>query len=96
MSRIGDSTHNGSPIGSLDRGSTGRRKAGNGMAMNLDRVSQHELDRHLGAVNFPLRRDELARLVRDQGARDDVVEAMWQLPNRWYEDLKSALAAFAV
>ena len=41
--------------------------------MDLDPI---EVQRHLGGASYPATGDELARLAEDDGAPDDIVEAL--------------------
>jgi len=45
-----------------------------------------EVQKYLGGVDYPADRDELVRYAEEQGAPDDVVDALRQLGDRAYAD----------
>jgi hypothetical protein len=45
-----------------------------------------EVQKYLGGVDYPADRDELVRYAQEQGAPDDVVEALSGLDDRAYAD----------
>jgi hypothetical protein len=54
-----------------------------------------EVQRHLSGVDYPASRDDLVTTAQNDGAPDDVVEALRALPDREYDsptDVSSAVA----
>jgi hypothetical protein len=48
-------------------------------------VNPIELQKHLGGVDYPASRDDLVRAAEQNGAGDDVLEALRGIPDREYD-----------
>ncbi len=48
-------------------------------------VNPIELQKHLGGVDYPASRDDLVRKAEENGADDDVLEALRGIPDREYD-----------
>ncbi len=44
-----------------------------------------ELQKHLGGVDYPASRDDLVRTAEEQGADNDLLEALRGIPDKEYD-----------
>lgn len=44
-----------------------------------------DLQKHLGGVDYPAKRDDLVRTAEESGAGDDILEALRGIPDREYD-----------
>ncbi|MFI7704741.1 DUF2795 domain-containing protein [Nonomuraea sp. NPDC049480] len=54
-----------------------------------------DLQKHLGGVDYPARKDDLVKVARDHGAGDDIVKALESLPDREYDGPNAVSQAVA-
>lgn len=48
-------------------------------------INPIEVERWLGGVDYPMRKDRLMDSVREQGAGDDVLDIVRRMPDRQYD-----------
>jgi hypothetical protein len=48
-------------------------------------VNPIELQKHLGGVDYPASRDDLVKKAEENGADEDVLEALRGIPDREYD-----------
>lgn len=48
-------------------------------------VNPIELQKHLGGVDYPASKDDLVKAAEQQGADDEVLEALRNLPDQEYD-----------
>jgi hypothetical protein len=48
-------------------------------------VNPIEVQKHLGGIDYPASKDELLDTARQNGADEDIVQAISQLPSRDYD-----------
>lgn len=48
-------------------------------------VNPIELQKHLGGVDYPASRDDLVKKAEENGADDEVLEALRGIPDREYD-----------
>jgi hypothetical protein len=54
-----------------------------------------QLQRHLSGVDYPANRDALINAARDQGADEDVINALRRIPDREYDGPNAVSKAVA-
>jgi hypothetical protein len=54
-----------------------------------------DLQKHLGGVDYPARKDDLVKVARDHGAGDDIVKALEALPDREFDGPNAVSQAVA-
>ncbi len=61
----------------------------------MARVSPIELQKHLKGVDYPAQKDQLVQHAEQQGAPDDVLEGLRQIPDREYDGPNAVSSAFS-
>jgi hypothetical protein len=51
----------------------------------MAQINPIELQKHLGGVDYPASRDDLVRKAEENGADDDVLEALRGIPDTEYD-----------
>jgi hypothetical protein len=55
-----------------------------GMDTSNDRVNPVEVQSYLGGVSYPMSKDDLVEVAKDQGATEPIMEVLEQLPDKEY------------
>ena len=58
-------------------------------------ASPIDLQKHLGGVDYPASRDDLIRTAEDQGAGEEVVAAIRNLPDREFDSPADVSKAYS-
>lgn len=61
----------------------------------MAKVSPIELQKHLSGVSYPAGREDLVNRAREQGAGDDVLDVLQQIPDRDYDGPNAVSAEFS-
>jgi Protein of unknown function (DUF2795) len=60
-----------------------------------DRPSPIELQKHLGGIDYPATKEDILRHAQDQGAPDEVLAPLRDIPDREYDGPNAVSSAFS-
>jgi hypothetical protein len=60
-----------------------------------NQISPIELQKHLGGVDYPAKRDDLVNHARSKGTGDDILDVLSQIPDREYDGPSAVSAEFS-